>query len=343
MRMTRLNQFFRDVAAATRTPEVRAAVKQAVEQELTKSLERFSDGFDPSTPLGMNGATPVRMNSTASDGQYVTSLYRELLGRAPDLGGFNAHLAGLQNGVTREALRQTFLDSAEFKAKASAPAETPATGPAPKTGVEQLRALIAADIKTASGREATETDYAYWLPKLQEPCDSGFVTSGQMTGVEYYHRRMLGWQAGGEDLASRGPYAGSPDRPIGPVPSAIDVVGQLTSGQSPTAPTNPTAPIAPSTNSTEQLRKLIAADIRMAGNREATERDYAYWLPMMQSPCDSGFVTSGQMTGVEYYHRRILGWQALGQDMAIAGPYAGSPDQELRPVPSAVDVVGPLL
>ena len=63
---------------------------------------------------------------------------------------------------------------------------------------------------------------------------------------------------------------------------------------------------------------------------------------MLQSPCDSGFVTSGQMTGVEYYHRRMLGWQAGAADLAIAGPYAGGPEAR-GPVPSAVDLVGPLL
>ena len=94
------------------------------------------------------------------------------------------------------------------------------------SGTEQLRALIAADIKLASGREATSSDYAYWLPMLQSECDSGLVTSGQMTGVEYSHRRMLGWQAGGDDQAKFGPYASSPEAQ-GPVPSAVEVVGPL--------------------------------------------------------------------------------------------------------------------
>ena len=61
---------------------------------------------------------------------------------------------------------------------------------------------------------------------LQSECDSGYVTSGQMTGTEYYHRRMLGWQAGGSDTALAGPYAGSPDA-RGPVPSATEVISQL--------------------------------------------------------------------------------------------------------------------
>ena len=81
-------------------------------------------------------------------------------------------------------------------------------------------------MKTAFGRPATSEEYAYWLPMLQSPCDSGFVTSGQMTGTEYYHRRMLGWQAGSADQATSGPYAGSSEA-NGPVPSAVDVVGPL--------------------------------------------------------------------------------------------------------------------
>ena len=331
MRMTNLDKFFRDVGAATRTPAVRAAVQQvekAVEQQLVKSLKRFADGFE----AGRTNA-PAQANA-ASDGQYVTSLYKELLGRAPDLDGFNSHVAGLRNGMTREQLRQVFVDSPEFKAKSAPTAPTAPTALVQKTGVEQLKALIDADMKSAYGHAATEADYGYWLPRLQSPCDSGFVTSGQMTGVEYYHRRMLGWQAGGSDMATSGPYAGSPEA-HGPVPSALEVVGALSE-------TSPTAPTTPSRNSTEQLRKLIAADIQLAGHREATERDYAYWLPMLQSPCDSGFVTSGQMTGVEYYHRRMLGWQAGGSDSALYGPFAGSPEAR-GPVPSAVDLVGPLL
>jgi hypothetical protein len=322
------------VRSALKTPAVRTALKEAgkqLEAELVRDVKRWTDGFQAARVTAPK--TEATSTGNASDTAFVTGLYRELLGRAPDIGGFNAHVTALRNGVSREALRQVFLDSDEFKAK-SAPAVEAPVASAPKTEVERLKQLIDADLKTAYGRPATESDYAYWLPKLQEPCDSGFVTSGQMTGVEYYHRRMLGWQAGGSDLATSGPYAGSPEARR-PVPSAIDVMGG--------AEINPSEPVAtPSMSSTEQLRKLIAADIRMAGNRDATERDYAYWLPLLQSPCDSGFVTSGQMTGVEYYHRRMLGWQAGGEDQAIAGPYAFSPDAR-GPVPSAVSIVGDLI
>lgn len=109
-------------------------------------------------------------------------------------------------------------------ATAPAAASSSVGGAAP-SATDSFRQLIAADIKLASGREATDADYAYWLPKLQGPCDSGFVTSGQMTGTEYWHRRLLGWQAGGSDVATSGPYAGGAER--GPVPSVADMVGPL--------------------------------------------------------------------------------------------------------------------
>ena len=239
MRMTTLGQFFRDVGTATRSPEVRTAVRQAgkvveqqLEKELVRGLQRFADGFATArSPSPVNLGTPT---ASPADRDYVTGLYRDLLGRAPDADGLRAHLAGLAGGMSREQIRQVFLTSPEYLAKTSAPAPTvtpapvtpPVVAPEQKTGVEQLKQLIDADMKTAFGRPATDGDYAYWLPMLQSPCDSGFVTSGQMTGVEYYHRRMLGWQAGGTDQATSGPYAGSPEA-NGPVPSAVDVVGPL--------------------------------------------------------------------------------------------------------------------
>ena len=303
-----------------------------------------SDGFEVSRKPVVNLGKPTGA-SAAADGEYVKSLYRDLLHREPDAAGFQSHLNGLQNGMSRDEIRQVFLNSPEFRQLQNGPAQVPAAPvvPTQATGVEQLKQLISADIKTAYGRDATEADFGYWLPKLQAPCDSGFVTSGQMTGTEYYHRRMLGWQAGGSDVATSGPYAGSPDA-HGPVPSATDVVGPVPSATDVVGPiSTPTSPSSAGGPSTEQLRGLIAADIKTAsgGSREASERDYSYWLPMLQSPCDSGFVTSGQMTGVEYYHRRMLGWQAGGSDAATGGPYAGTPDAR-GPVPSATEVISQL-
>lgn len=146
MRMTNLNKFFRDAGAAiTRSPEVRQAVTQATRQletalakEITRGLERFADRFDPAKTKPAKPAAPSA-EQVASNSDYVRSLYRELLQREPDIGGFNAHMAGLAGGTTREQLRDVFLNSAEYAELQSRPSEptpapvepTPAPAPAP--------------------------------------------------------------------------------------------------------------------------------------------------------------------------------------------------------------------
>ena len=134
MRMTKLNQFFRDAGAAlTRSPEVRQAVSQATHQLETKlaksvsrSVERFADRFESAKP---KVAAPVSVGPAESD--FVKGLYRELLNREPDIEGFNAHLAGLARGVSREEIRQVFLNSAEYAEKQAAPVNVPVTPPSP--------------------------------------------------------------------------------------------------------------------------------------------------------------------------------------------------------------------
>ena len=94
--------------------------------------------------------------------------------------------------------------------------------------VQAFRSLIQADMRTAYNREATAQDYDYWLPKLLGPNDSGLVTGGSLSATEYWHRRMLGWQAEGKDQAVAGPYARSSEA-HGNVPSAQQVVPNIPS------------------------------------------------------------------------------------------------------------------
>lgn len=133
MRMTRLNQFFRDVGSAvTRSPEVKTAVSQAsrqvekqVAKEVARGLQRFTDRFEPAKPKPPPTAS-------AADADYVKGLYRDLLGREPDADGLRAHLAGIAGGMSREDIRQVFLTSAEYREKQAAPTEpTPPPPPAP--------------------------------------------------------------------------------------------------------------------------------------------------------------------------------------------------------------------
>lgn len=98
--------------------------------------------------------------------------------------------------------------------------------PAPVTPerIAQIRKIVSSDIRTAYGREATDKDYSYWMEKFTGYNDSGFVTGGQMSSDEYWHRRLLGWQAGGEDVAKFGPYAGGGEAKgrVPPVSSIIN-------------------------------------------------------------------------------------------------------------------------
>jgi len=188
---------------------------------------------------------------------------------------------------------------------------------------EAYRTLIASDIKTAYGREATDEDYAYWLPKLQGPNDSGFVTGGKMSATEYWHRRLLGWQAGGADVATSGPYAGG-GGPHGDVPPATGVVPGIPLG----GIYNEASP-----ERIEELKRIIDGDLQLAYGRSATDEDYGYWLHKFLGVNDSGFVTNGHMSSDEYWHRRLLGWQAGGADVALQGPFAHTGEATGKPIP----------
>lgn len=49
-----------------------------------------------------------------NNSQFLISLYRQLLNREPDHGGFQAHLKALNSGVTRWVIFTNFLESNEF-------------------------------------------------------------------------------------------------------------------------------------------------------------------------------------------------------------------------------------
>lgn len=76
------------------------------------------DGFDVArrAPIDLGMPPPA---SRASDADFVKGLYRDLLGREPDLDGYHSYMRGLETGVSREELRQSFLGSPEFREKAA--------------------------------------------------------------------------------------------------------------------------------------------------------------------------------------------------------------------------------
>jgi Domain of unknown function (DUF4214) len=69
------------------------------------------------------GRTPSA--SAAGDAAYVQSLYRELLGREPDAEGMRSHLRGLENGMSRDEIKNVFLTSPEFLQRVQAALTNP--------------------------------------------------------------------------------------------------------------------------------------------------------------------------------------------------------------------------
>ena len=85
--------------------------------------------FDPPVAATTGGTTGSSSNSTQSSTSpantptapidpaqarsYVASLYHDVLGRAPDAGGWDNYVAQLQAGVTKQAVAQSLLTSAE--------------------------------------------------------------------------------------------------------------------------------------------------------------------------------------------------------------------------------------
>ncbi|MBL8951025.1 MAG: DUF4214 domain-containing protein [Myxococcaceae bacterium] len=99
------------------------------------------DAFD----LGRAGTSAAKLER---DRTFVTGLYRELLGREPDVEGFAAHLNGLRGGMSHDDIRQVFLTSPEYaerqaalNAPAPQPAPAPTTPPAPALPPEPGAAL----------------------------------------------------------------------------------------------------------------------------------------------------------------------------------------------------------
>lgn len=147
--MGKLINFFREVkTTVAKSPEVRAAVKQAekqVEAQLVRGLERFVDGFD-ARKVAPKVITPEQR---ASNEEFVKGLYRDILKREPDAGGFAAHMAGLEGGATRAQIRDVFMNSTEYAElqRQPAPVEpapvepTPVPAPAPRTYPEPGPAL----------------------------------------------------------------------------------------------------------------------------------------------------------------------------------------------------------
>ena len=54
------------------------------------------------------------INQNVSNGEYVIRLYRTFMGREPDESGYNAWVAQLNEGVSRDTVFEGFAQSPEF-------------------------------------------------------------------------------------------------------------------------------------------------------------------------------------------------------------------------------------
>jgi len=115
---------------------VRALDAQPRPAPSAKSAAPSADAFEVArrSPVALSARPPV----PAGDAAFVTGLYRDLLGREPDAAGFQSHLNGLAHGMSRDAIRQVFLDSPELREKRQAaaqpsvqPAAAPVAAPSP--------------------------------------------------------------------------------------------------------------------------------------------------------------------------------------------------------------------
>jgi len=134
--------------------------------------EKLRDAFDrpKSAPVSLGRPPPA---SLESDKAYVKSLYRELLGREPDPEGFYSHMKGLENGMSRDELRNVFLSSPEYQQLQTKPAEPPAppvapVAPKPNTTAEFQSYFADLVQKSGVGPIASPQALAAIEPQLKE-------------------------------------------------------------------------------------------------------------------------------------------------------------------------------
>lgn len=103
----------REIAAQAMKLAAQKTQEQAVKPK-PRPVEVHRDGFQTAqrAPVSL-GKMPSA--SAAGDAAFVTSLYRDLLGREPDPEGMRSHLRGLENGMSRDEIKNVFLNSPEFQ------------------------------------------------------------------------------------------------------------------------------------------------------------------------------------------------------------------------------------
>jgi hypothetical protein len=93
------------------------------------------------TPTPSRGPASVITSAGYSNSDYVTSLYRLLLGREPDSAGLSAHVSAMNQGVSRITIQAAFLASAEYKTRVSSKLSAPAASMNSLSNDDYIRTL----------------------------------------------------------------------------------------------------------------------------------------------------------------------------------------------------------
>lgn len=103
---------------------IREIAAQAMKLAAQRTQQQYTKPKPPPVVVHRDGfqtaqRAPVSLGkmpsaSAAGDAAFVTSLYRDLLGREPDAEGMKSHLRGLENGMSRDEIKNVFLNSPEF-------------------------------------------------------------------------------------------------------------------------------------------------------------------------------------------------------------------------------------
>lgn len=302
----KLSGFMNKVGKALGTAAVEQVIKSA-RAGAARPAQARPDAFEVrrAAPVDL-GRAPAA--SAASDGEYVKSLYRDVLGREPDADGFRSHVSGLQNGMSREAIKNVFLTSDEFRAKQAAaatpapagpaapeaPAPSPAStrvavGPVPLEGYDatKLHNLDHQTVKYQFGRVASNhslagvkshADAEALLNRMRPQLEAAGLKVHEVKGDKIRVETELGQEW--VDVV-RGAGGGNPGWWWGSEGRAIPGTspGQPTPPTNPTVPTNPTQPTEPGAPlSTVPLRPEYAAAPIDTSNGVAAARSAAQWV-----------------------------------------------------------------
>lgn len=269
----KLSGFLKQVGKAFGAAVVQEARRAAAEP--AKRTATVRDGFEVArrAPVDLGKAPGA---SAAADREYVTGLYREVLGREPDEGGLKSHLNGLANGMSREAIKDVFLTSSEYREKQAAAAATPApapqaptapaqvgVGPVPLEGYDgtKLHNLSHQTVKYQFGRVASHhpldgvkshADAEALLNKMRPELEAAGLKVHEVKGDKIRVETELGQEW--VDVV-RGAGGGNPGWWWGSEGKAIP-------GTRPGQPTTPPGPTQPGTPGTEPGAPLSTVPLR---------------------------------------------------------------------------------